>query len=282
MKKTCPHNRAGWIAALILLALTHALPAQWLTHSYLTNNPPSNQSTTAFFPNAPANYGGNVTVTATNFVDGTADGIVGIVPMSYTTVTSAFTNLFPLNSGTTFETLNMGSTDTGDTFSVTFDFSNLANGYLPVGAIMGFVDLDSLERINGLVAFDANGNQITGSWLQTLAPPGDYFDWAGYGITPGNQATSSLSNGIYTFTAPGGNDTSSFQGFTTQVNIKSFSFTYDHNQGTVGDAPGGYGIGILAPVPEPGTSTLVICGCLTALAVYCRKAKRSSRSIVIS
>jgi hypothetical protein len=265
----------GLVLSLVLGAVAQA---QWLSHTLLVNNPPTLQQTSAFFPNAPAGYGGLVSVTATNFVDGTGDGYGGIAPTSYTTLSTTFTSLFPTNAGGSFDYLSVGSTDTGDTFDVKFDFNGLANRYLPAGAVMAFLDVDSLENVSNLRAYDANGNQITTAWLQPLASPRDLFDYAaGNSLTPGAQATYSQVGGVYNFHGTATNDTSAFQGFATQSNISYFTFSYDHNQAIFANAPGGYGIAIGFPVPEPATTSLVFAGAAAGLIAGWRKLRRNGR-----
>jgi hypothetical protein len=255
------------------------LQGQWLTHTYTSNNPPVGQSTTAYFPNGTGAYSGTVAVTASNFVDGTGDGYAGIVPTSFSGLTSTFNQNFPYNPGNTFDNLNIGSTDTGDTFDVTFDFSGLGgtNQYLPAFTTIALLDVDSLERIGSLTAYDPQGNIITGPWLQPLPPPRDLFDWAGGGIAAGHEATYTQAGGIYTFTGTATNDSSAFQGFATQFDIGSIQFHYDHNQAIFGEAPGGYGIAILAPVPEPATSTLLATAGIAGLVYLWRKLRKRHR-----
>lgn len=246
----------------LAFASTSGLQAQWLTHTYTSNTPPTSQTTNAIFANATGGYVGNVSVSATNFVDGTGNGYIGIAPSPFTAVTPTFNSLFPLNPGGRFDYLNVGYNDTGDKVTVTFDFSGLAFRYLPAGTVAAFLDVDSLETIQNMTATDSAGNLITGAWLTPLASPRDLFDYnnlGGDGLIAGAEATYSQVAGVYNFNGTATNDSSAFQGFSTLTDIRSLTFTLGNSGPVTPNSPGGYGIA-LGQIPEPSTAMLALVG----------------------
>jgi hypothetical protein len=254
--------------------------AQWLTHTYTSNTPPTSQTTNAIFPGATAGYVGSVNVSTSNFVDGTGNGYVGISPSPFTAVTPTFNSLFPLNPGSTFDYLNVGYNDTGDKVTVTFDFTGLAFRYLPAGTIAAFLDVDSLETIQNMTAIDPAGNIITAPWLSPLASPRDLFDYnnlGGDGLIPGAEANYSQLGGVYNFNGKATNDSSAFLGFSTLVDIRSLTFTLGNSGPVTPNSPGGYGVALGAPVPEPSSLALLAVG--VALAGWCLRPRSSHSDI---
>lgn len=264
MKYTLPYQ------FLLALGLSVAYPplshAQWLQNTSTTPG----VATTASFPNATGPYTGSITAIASNFVDGAANGIPGIVPTAFTNVSASFLANFSLNPGGTFDYLNVGYNDPGDSFDVTFSFTGLALGYLPAGAILAFLDIDINENVHNLQAFGPGNVPIMTPWLTPLASPANLFDYNNPdgGIAPGSAAVISESSGVYNLLGQSSNQDAAFQGFRLTQNVTSITWHFDRSPGG-GGGTGGYGVAIA--IPEPSTNVFLLVGGVAALVAYAPK-----------
>lgn len=265
------------LLGLGFLATAPFARSQWLVHT--TVNP--GLDTQATFAGGTGAYAGYVTAHATIIADGLGNGVPGISPSAFTNVTTtgpnSFTSLFPLDPGGTFDSLNMGSNDSGDIFTVTIDFSNLANGYLPANSLIAFLDVDSLENVSRMRATDSAGNLISIPWLTPLAAPRDFIDYnnaGGNSISPSDAAAISYASGVYTFNGGATNPSSGMQSFFNTQDLKSLTFMYDHTQSIV---PGGGGYGLAIAIPEPANLPLLLTGASLLLGLTWRSLTNKGR-----
>lgn len=253
---TLNHHRL----CLALIALS-ALPAQagWLT---ITNPPVSNQITLAPGNTHQLTFS-SITGSATvETLSATGTGI--FVLRSYphynpTTFDSYPANGLDPNGADQFVVGDSGGS--GNAVNVRFDFTGLAGGVLPAGSVFTVLDLDVLEALSHLQAFDSGGSQIVTPWLSLIAS----FDADNNSsVGPTDYATEVFSGGEYNFISPSGNtDIPTLYYVTTQA-LSSFNF-----EGVSEFGPRGYGLGINA-VPEPGSYALVG-GALALAGLYRRR-----------
>lgn len=159
------------------------------------------------------------------------------------------------DSGLFYETLGRGSqvfsnSPTADSatsaFDLTFDFTNLANGYLPSGTFISIVDWgEGVE--SGAFTAGINGGG-TGQWMTEV----DY-------VVGHNQQTPAYSSGTTYKLSSGVNVPGSGADYVwmqTTQNLDSLSVI-----GTQGPGGGSFGFKIIAPVvPEPSSLMLLATG----------------------
>ncbi|GEM_PF-867828 len=134
-----------------------------------------------------------------------------------------------------------GGTDPGGhSWTVSYDFSGMANGYLPAGTLIGFVDIDGIANNGESVLLGATlqsgGNT---AWLSN--PPYDFAN----GATQDQQteSTYNVGNNTYYFNGPNSTNTSSSAIlYQTTQNITSISLDLTHGTG------GSYGMKFMAPL----------------------------------
>lgn len=129
---------------------------------------------------------------------------------------------------------------------VIFDFTGLTPGFLPAGSVFTVFDLDVLEALNGLMAFDLNSSQITTPWLSLVAQ----FD--------ANGAISGQATSFATLTPTAGVYSSNTAGVSGDIPTLYFVTTQDIRavmfDGVSDNGPRGYSVAFgTSPVPEPGT-----------------------------
>jgi len=241
--------------ALVMAAFPTVSSAQWLQHT--TTN--TGTALTAVFPGASGAYTGNVVTTASNITDGGNDGVPAIVPQSFTNLTPSFAGYGYTTNAGAFDYFGVTYNNSQDAYHVSIDFTGLANGYLPAGTVMGVLDVNILENILHMQAFDPSSSQITSSWLNALpgslgSPGPGYFDYNNAGgdssLSITGPVTSAVS-GTYDWLGTAINDDSLFLGYVTTQNIRNIEFDFsksNNQQGLPGG--GGYGIAFQA-VPEP-------------------------------
>ncbi len=138
------------------------------------------------------------------------------------------------------------------TWTLEFDFTTLANGFLPAGTLLAFTDIDGVntdgEMLTITAALESGTNDPFLAFLDRNDNEGEFMDEAVH---------NPLSNS-YTFddADPPGADNDSVAYLTTE-NIDTLTIVA--NQGNVG---GAYGFKIAAPsgpipIPEPATAFLV-------------------------
>lgn len=133
-----------------------------------------------------------------------------------------------------------GSTGSGmsHSWTVTYNFSGLTNGYLPAGTLIGFTDIDGTPETAILSAVLASGS---GAWLS--AAPLDYTT----NSTHGQAAYNSGAN-TYSFDGPSVSNGAILY-FTTK-NLTSVTLNI-----TTGSGGGSLGVKFAAPVAAPITTS---------------------------
>lgn len=258
--------------AVLAVMVPAMASAQWLTY---TGAHPNLNGT---FYGGTGAYAGNVTVQATNVIDGLGNGVPGINPYFHTALSGTYyANGYPTNPGPSLDYCGVTYNDSGDSYHVSFDFTGLANGYLPKGTLMAILDMDISESARDWQALDTSNNVITTPWLNTIPGLPGLFDFNSVGgdlggsVTPATQVWTGTS---YSFMGDPGNQDSAFMGFTTDSDITRMSFMFSRNIGAIVAGGGGYGIAFEAtPVPEP--CTLLLMGG-AGLAAFVRSRKRRS------
>ncbi|MEO1258230.1 MAG: hypothetical protein AAFZ15_05515 [Bacteroidota bacterium] len=146
-------------------------------------------------------------------------------------------------------TFNSGSDPGGHSWTVTYDFTNMVNGYLPAGTVIGFVDIDG-TALNGesvlLSAVLASGG--SNAWLSNY----DY-NWPS---NPHSTATYNAGANTYFFDGPSASNTAI--AYMTTENLTSVTIDLTH-----GFSGGSYGFKFMAPIyPISSTvaSTNATCG----------------------
>jgi hypothetical protein len=200
--------------------------------------PANNTQTTPYFAYATQKSNGSNWITQN--LAGTATAYPGMATIGNFKTNSSFGE-YASNNGTTTE------------FSATYDFTGMANGYLPAGALIMFADVDrtTLENptLTGVIA--AGG---TGAWLNSI---GNYSSSAATALTDIFANVSFDGTATYSLTAQGINDngnSNGYQVFQTTQNLTSFThYSYPDN------GSGGYSLSLFAATsaPEPGTLALV-------------------------
>lgn len=131
-------------------------------------------------------------------------------------------------------------------WTLTFDFSTLAPGYLPAGTVLGFTDIDGIAASNESILLSAvlhSGG--TDPWMT-------FYDDApnpapGHGLA----AYNALDNTYLFDGPPSSND---HIAYITTENLTGITFDITQSAG----AGGSIGFKIIAPVPEPSAALLVI------------------------
>jgi hypothetical protein len=241
-----------------MAACLPAAQAGWVDWTVVT---PGTQFT-GVFENGSGAYAGTVTANVTSANQGVDPGISGLLSQSTNTLTATFLAHYIPNSGGTLPNLGISYNDSSDSYVVTISFAGLANGYLPAGTTIGFLDIDIEENLRNLSALDIDGNVINSSWLAQRAGTPGFFDYHNSGgDSTGFVTAPALSNaaGVYQFLGQIPNDTAVMLGYVTTQNVSSFSFLFDKTTPGV-SGPGGYGLTVGEQVPEPGTYLLSILG----------------------
>lgn len=272
--------RIGAILSLLLLAAgSMNLQAGWVIW---TNGTPLGEAASGVFGGGAGAYAGTVTAGLSNINDGGTPGVLGLDARLYpgSQLTSSFTANYPVNPDGSFATLANSYNNNQDSYTITLDFSGLANGFLPSGSLFAVLDLDILENYRNVTAFGPGNVQITSTWLAALGGQAALLDW--YGVD-GDQTgfvggpTVSFSSGVYQFLGPNGNDNSALAGFLTTQDIRTLTLFFDKaNNATSIDGGGGPGlaIGTFQEVPEPGTMALFTTAGLAGLMLRRRQSAR--------
>ncbi|MFN7939752.1 MAG: hypothetical protein U0R19_40875 [Bryobacteraceae bacterium] len=163
-------------------------------------------------------YSGTVTATVTNSSSGATTGINGVIVQSTTNLTTTFQDNYHPNPGPVFPNFGVTYNDSQDAYTVTVDFSGLANGYLPAGSILAILDVDIQENLRDLRATDPSSAAILTAWL--IQRPGDagFLDYANIdGDQTGSLTAPTISNlnGVYQFLGKTPNDTAALIGYLT-------------------------------------------------------------------
>jgi PEP-CTERM motif len=211
-----------------------------------TVTPANNSQATPYFAYATQKSNGSNWITQN--LTGTASAYPGMAALGNFKTNSSFGE-YASNNGTTTE------------FSATYDFTGLANGYLPAGALLMFADVDrtGLENptLTGTIA--AGG---TGPWLNFV---GNYSSSAATAVTDIFASVSFDGTSTYSLAAQGINDngnSNGYQVFQTTQNLTSFTHYSSPDNGS-----GGYSLSLFAATtaPEPCTLALVGLGLLGML-----------------
>jgi tetrahydromethanopterin S-methyltransferase subunit F len=234
--------------------LSHAGWVVW------TNQNPG-VSAAGVFAGSSGAYAGTVNATVSNGVSGLANGFVGLDGRSYPNadLTPSFLANYAANPNGAFTVLANSYNDTLDAYTITLDFTGLANGFLPAGSLFTILDLDIGENYRNVQATGENGNPILTAWLAALNGQAGLLDWYSPAFD-GDQTgfvtgpASSLAGGVYQFLGPPNvNDTSALAGFATTENLRSIRIQFDrNNNGTAIAGTGGPGLAI-SDVPEPAS-----------------------------
>lgn len=240
---------------MLFLMRATQLHAGWITWTNVT--PGATASGT--FAGGSGAYSGSVTAGISNIIDGSVSGVPGLDARLYpgTDLTTTFKQNYPVNPDGSFTTLANSYNDRTDAYTITLDFSGLANGHLPAGSLFAIVDLDIVENYRNVTAYQGN-TALTTNWLTAVTGAGALLDW--YNID-GNQSgfvtgpTTSVSAGVYQFLGPGVNDNSALVGYKTTENLTRMTIDFNSSAGG-GAGTGGPGLAIGSDVPEPGTLTL--------------------------
>jgi PEP-CTERM motif len=202
-------------------------------------NPANNTKTTPYFAYATQKINGSSWITQN--LTGTATAYPGMSALGSFKTNSSFGE-YGSNNGTTTE------------FTATYDFTGLANGYLPAGALIMFADVDRMALENptltGVIA--AGG---TGAWLSTV---GNYSSDATTAVTDIFATVGFDGTSTYTLAAQGINDngnSNGYQVFQTTQNLTSFTHHSAPDNGS-----GGYSLSLFAATTAPEPSTLVLAG----------------------
>lgn len=149
-------------------------------------------------------------------------------------------------------TYNSGTDPAGHSWTVTYDFTTMVNGYLPTGTLLSFVDIDGVAVNGESVLLSATvPSGIGGTWLTN--PPYDL----GYNPpeSPHNEPTYNSGNKTYFFNGPAASNTSI--AFLTTTNLTSITMEMTH-----GRSGGSYGVKFAAPIhPEPFTANATSSNC---------------------
>lgn len=133
---------------------------------------------------------------------------------------------------------NGASGGVNHSWTVTYNFSGLANGYLPAGTLIGFTDIDGTPETALLSAMLASGS---GAWLS--ASPLDYTTNSTHG-----QAAYNAGANTYYFDGPSVSNGAILY-FTTK-NLTSITMNL-----TSGNGGGSFGVKFAAPVTAPITTS---------------------------
>ncbi|MBS1830172.1 MAG: PEP-CTERM sorting domain-containing protein [Acidobacteria bacterium] len=255
----------------LVIAMAPAIHAAgWVTWTQIN---PETQVQGVFTGGAGA-YAGTVTATVSGASSGATTGINGLIVQSTTNLTTNFTNNYHTNPGPVFPNFGVTYNDSQDEYTVTVDFSGLANGYLPAGSILAILDVDIEENIRDLRATDPSSAAITTAWLIQRAGVAGFLDYVNAdGDQTGSLTAPTMSNsaGVYQFLGKGFNDNAALLGYFTTQDIRTFTFEFDKsNNATSFNGTGGYGISIGEDVPEPSTTALLSIAAL-AFAIRMRR-----------
>lgn len=247
------------LAALCALtSLSGTAHAQWASYTVQTPTTALNGSF-----NVGGAYSGGFKVYTQNFTDGGNDGIPGIVPVSYNQLTTSFTNNLPTNPGPAFDYFGVTYNNSGDSYDVILDFSGLQNGYLPMGTIVGFLDIDILEDMQRLVAWDSSNNFISNPWLTPMGGQAALLDYSSVGGDSTGSITgpvTAYNSGAYDFFGQSPNWDAAFLGYTTTQDVSMMLFHFaKSNASQFAPGTGGYGLA-LGVVPEPTSMAVLAFG----------------------
>ena len=263
---------------IVLLATAGQLQAGWITWTNSTTTP--GLAASGVFAGGSGAYSGTVSAALSDVTDGLGTaGVPGLDARLYVNgdLTTSFKANYPVNNpGGSFTALANSYNDSGDSYTITVDFSGLMNGYLPAGSLFAILDLDILENYRNVKAFGGTG-QINTPWLAARTGTAGLLDWYNIdGDQTGSVAgpTGSEALGVYQFVGPAGNYTSALAGFATTQDISSMSLFFDKsNNSPASPGTGGPGFSIGTEVPEPGTMTLL--GIASILGLAFRAARRT-------
>lgn len=260
----------------LILAMAPAIHAAgWITWTQV--NPETQLQ--GVFTGGTGAYAGTVTATVTNSTSGSTAGINGIIVQSTTNLTTNFTNNYPTNPGPIFPNFGVSYNDSQDAYTVTVDFSGLANGYLPAGSLLAILDVDIQENLRNLRATDASSSAISTAWLNQRPGVAGFLDYANSnGDQTGSVTAPNMSdlNGVYQFLGNTQNDSAALLGYFTTQNIRTFAFEFDKSNNDISiDGTGGYGISIGEDVPEPSTTAMLS---IAALAITIRLRYKLNRA----
>lgn len=151
-------------------------------------------------------------------------------------------------------------TSGGAVGTATYDFSTLANGYLPIGSYFQFGDLDygsAQDESYTLTAYDTAGNIITSPWLEETIGEDGIGNGPGNAILPTDMPSYEwqATNFSYYFngdSVPGNPTVSVAVANNMQIGKLVVSRDSFYNA-----------FGIAAPVPEPSSVALLSCGFCT-------------------
>lgn len=252
-------------AMLLLLSVPVQLHAGWITWTNLTPG----VTASGTFAGGGGAYLGTVNAGISNVTDGLGNGVPGLDArvQTNTELTPTFKANLPVNPNGSLTWLANNYNDTRDAYTISIDFSGLANGYLPAGSILAILDLDTRENYRNVRAFNPGGTQINTNWLAALSGAPAIVDWLGTdgdqtGVIPG--PTTSVAAGVYQFLGTTANYSSALAGFRVTQNIRNLTLAYDRTAtGPTTAAGGGPGLAIGEAVPEPATMALAgiaLCG----------------------
>jgi hypothetical protein len=218
-----------------------------------TLTPANNSQNTPYFAYATQKSNGSNWITQN--LTGTASAYPGMAALGNFKTNSSFGE-YASNNGTTTE------------FSATYDFTGMANGYLPAGALIMFADVDRTGPENPTLTGTIAAGGI-GPWLNFV---GNYSANAATALTDIFANVTFDGTSTYTLAAQGINDngnSNGYQVFQTTQNLTSFT-----HYSTPDNGSGGYSLSLFAATsaPEPGTLVLVGTG-LFGLLHHCRKKK---------
>lgn len=129
-------------------------------------------------------YAGTVSAALSNVTDGLGTiGVPGLDARLYANgdLTTSFQANYPVNNpDRSFTALANSYNDTGDSYTITVDFSGPMNGYLPAGSLFVILDWDILENYRDVKAFGGTG-QINTPWLAARTRTASLLDWHNIG-----------------------------------------------------------------------------------------------------